>query len=164
MKKIIKNTNPNLNIKISIETRKKASNHPVHDLKFSAVLGTISAKSSILIRPAGMDPMVMSKKTIGFLGFGGLWCHSKFDDIAGDAMKTPLPTTLPPTEAINKNAGNPTISLQQSRRAVHRSRYIYNFIFKPERSVKTENWPYLGFIFIKYKYLLIVNRLIFILQ
>lgn len=54
------------------------------DLKFSAVLGTISAKSSILILPAGMLPMVTSKKTIGFLGFGGRTCHS---------------TLLPPNEA-----------------------------------------------------------------
>ena len=46
------------------------------NLKFSAVLGAISAKSSILIRPAGMVPIVTSKKTIGFLGFGGLKCHS----------------------------------------------------------------------------------------
>ncbi|WVZ01898.1 hypothetical protein V8G54_022704 [Vigna mungo] len=45
-------------------------------LKFSAVLGAMSAKSSILIRPAGMLPMVTSKKTIGFLGFGGRTCHS----------------------------------------------------------------------------------------
>ena len=46
------------------------------NLKFSAVFGTISAKSSILIRPAGKLPMVTSKKTIGFLAFGGLKCHS----------------------------------------------------------------------------------------
>ena len=51
------------------------------DLKFSAVLGAISAKSSILIRPAGMLPMVMSKKTIGFFGFGGLTCHSTPDPV-----------------------------------------------------------------------------------
>jgi hypothetical protein len=37
----------------------------------------MSAKSSILIRPAGKLPMVTSKKTIGFLGLGGLRCHSK---------------------------------------------------------------------------------------
>jgi len=46
------------------------------DLKFSAVLGAMSAKSSILILPAGMVPMVTSKKTMGFLGFGGRRCHS----------------------------------------------------------------------------------------
>ena len=45
-------------------------------LKFSAVLGVMSAKSSILILPAGMDPMVTSKKTMGFLGFGGRRCQS----------------------------------------------------------------------------------------
>lgn len=54
-------------------------------LKFSAVLGAMSAKSSILIRPAGMVPMVMSKNTMGFLGFGGRTCHS----------------TPPPADAIN---------------------------------------------------------------
>ena len=37
-----------------------------------------------MIRPAGMVPMVTSKKTIGFFGFGGLKCHS----------------TLPPPDAI----------------------------------------------------------------
>jgi hypothetical protein len=42
------------------------------NLKFSAVLGAISAKSSILIRPAGIEPIVTSKNTIGFLGFVGL--------------------------------------------------------------------------------------------
>jgi hypothetical protein len=47
--------------------------------KFSAVLGTMSAKSSILMRPAGMDPMVTSKNTTGFFGFGGRWCHSTDD-------------------------------------------------------------------------------------
>ena len=46
------------------------------DLKFSAVLGAMSAKSSILILPAGIVPMVTSKKTMGFLGFGGRRCHS----------------------------------------------------------------------------------------
>ena len=39
----------------------------------------MSAKSSILMRPAGMDPMVTSKNTTGFLGFGGRWCHSTDD-------------------------------------------------------------------------------------
>ena len=33
--------------------------------KFSAVLGVVSAKSSILMRPRGSPPRVMSKKTIG---------------------------------------------------------------------------------------------------
>jgi hypothetical protein len=46
------------------------------NLKFSAVFGTMSAKSSILIRPAGKLPMVTSKKTIGFLAFGCRKCHS----------------------------------------------------------------------------------------
>lgn len=67
---------------------KKHQNHELRYRKFSAVLGAISAKSSILMRPAGMLPMVMSKNTIGFLGFGGLWCHS---------------TPPPPTDAINRN-------------------------------------------------------------
>lgn len=34
--------------------------------KFSAVLGTTSARSSISTRPAGAPPMAMSKKTFGF--------------------------------------------------------------------------------------------------
>lgn len=59
-------------------------------LKFSAVLGAISAKSSILMRPAGMVPMVMSKKTTGFLGFGGRTCHST----------PPPPPAFPPPDAI----------------------------------------------------------------
>lgn len=62
-------------------------------LKFSAVLGAISAKSSILTRPAGMVPIVMSKKTTGFLGFWGLWCHST-TPVAGAAA------VAPPTDAI----------------------------------------------------------------
>lgn len=45
----------------------------------------MSAKSSILMRPAGMVPIVTSKNTIGFLGFGGRTCHS----------------TPPPPDAIN---------------------------------------------------------------
>lgn len=45
-------------------------------LKFSQVLGQMSAKSSILIRPAGMPPMVTSKKTIGLLGFLARACQS----------------------------------------------------------------------------------------
>lgn len=63
-------------------------------LKFSAVLGVISAKSSILTRPAGMVPIVMSKKTTGFLGFWGLWCHST-TPVAGAAA------VAPPTDAIS---------------------------------------------------------------
>ena len=35
-------------------------------LKFSAVRGTTSARSSISMRPLGEPPMVMSKKTTGF--------------------------------------------------------------------------------------------------
>nr|CAB3452894.1 unnamed protein product [Digitaria exilis] len=35
--------------------------------KFSAVLGTLSAKSSMTTRPALALPMRMSKKTLGFL-------------------------------------------------------------------------------------------------
>ena len=39
---------------------------PVHNWrKFSAVLGTISSNNSILTRPAGVSPMLMSKKTTG---------------------------------------------------------------------------------------------------
>ena len=40
---------------------------PVHKhLKFSTVLGTVSAYSSNTILPAGAPPMVMSKNTFGF--------------------------------------------------------------------------------------------------
>lgn len=49
----------------------------------------MSAKSSILIRPAGMVPIVTSKNTIGFFGFGGRTCHST------------LPPPPPPPDAIN---------------------------------------------------------------
>jgi hypothetical protein len=39
---------------------------PVHKhRKFSAVLGTTSERSSITMRPAGVPPMVMSRKTFG---------------------------------------------------------------------------------------------------
>lgn len=38
-------------------------------LKFSAVLGTTSAKSSNLILPTSVLPMEMSKKTTGLLEF-----------------------------------------------------------------------------------------------
>lgn len=60
-------------------TRERSDNAQLgggDNLKFSAVLGATSAKSSILILPAGMVPMVTSKKTTGFLGFGGRTCHS----------------------------------------------------------------------------------------
>ena len=40
---------------------------PVHSArKFSAVLGTTSARSVISMRPAGWPPIVMSKYTTGF--------------------------------------------------------------------------------------------------
>ena len=35
--------------------------------KFSAVFGTTSALSSMMMRPAGCPPIVMSKYTLGFL-------------------------------------------------------------------------------------------------
>jgi hypothetical protein len=42
-------------------------NSPVQNWrKFSAVLGHTSAKSSIFTRPAGIPPIVTSKKTTGF--------------------------------------------------------------------------------------------------
>lgn len=81
---------------IFVEKKKGKKN-----LKFSAVLGTMSAKSSILMRPAGMDPMVTSKKTMGFLGLGGLRCHS--DATAGAAEATTtllLVVEAAPPEAI----------------------------------------------------------------
>lgn len=74
-------------------------------LKFSAVLGAISAKSSILILPAGMLPMVTSKNTIGFLGFGGRTCHST----------PPLPFPPPTEEAIqtwNLKPPQPNLALR----------------------------------------------------
>lgn len=40
------------------------------DRKFSAVLGTTSAKSSITILPSSSPPMLMSKYTLGFGIFG----------------------------------------------------------------------------------------------
>lgn len=67
----LESTNKTLDTSIQQEVKKCQLN-----LKFSAVLGAISAKSSILILPAGMVPMVMSKNTTGFLGFGGRTCHS----------------------------------------------------------------------------------------
>ena len=39
--------------------------------KFSAVLGTMSAKSSILMRPTACPAIEMSKKTMGLSGFAG---------------------------------------------------------------------------------------------
>src|SRR5436309_2288611 len=43
---------------------------PTHSWsEFSAVLGHVSANSSISIRPAAWPPMVMSKNTLGFFGF-----------------------------------------------------------------------------------------------
>lgn len=66
--------------------RKRKTQSEQQCLKFSAVLGAISAKSSILMRPAAMVPMVMSKKTTGFLGFGGRTCHSTPPP---DAIETP---------------------------------------------------------------------------
>jgi hypothetical protein len=43
--------------------RDPAAHHsPVHKArKFSAVLGTTSARNSMMMRPAGLPPMVMSK-------------------------------------------------------------------------------------------------------
>lgn len=45
-----------------------------------------------MIRPAGIPPIVTSKNTIGFLGFGGLWCHSTTGAAAA--------VVLPPPDAI----------------------------------------------------------------
>lgn len=65
-------------------------------LKFSAVLGAMSAKSSILIRPAGMPPIETSKKTTGFLGFGGRTCHSTFPPPLEGAAVVAAATIPPP--------------------------------------------------------------------
>lgn len=67
-----KHKNSNFNAEIIVESMnidKGESQEKRDNLKFSAVLGAISAKSSILMRPAGIEPMVMSKNTTGFLGF-----------------------------------------------------------------------------------------------
>lgn len=72
-----------------------------HYRKFSAVLGAMSAKSSILIRPAGMDPMVTSKNTTGFFGFGGRWCHSTAAAAAvADGGVGPAEMAAPPVDAM----------------------------------------------------------------
>lgn len=72
-----------------------------HYRKFSAVLGAMSAKSSILIRPAGMDPMVTSKNTTGFFGFGGRWCHSTAAAAAvADGGVGPAEMAGPPVDAM----------------------------------------------------------------
>ena len=74
--------------------RRRRSKRKWEDLKFSAVLGAMSAKSSILIRPAGIPPIETSKKTTGFLGLGGLTCHSTFPTpLEGAAVG---PATIPP--------------------------------------------------------------------
>lgn len=67
--------------------------------KFSAVLGAMSAKSSILMRPAAMDPMVTSKNTTGFFGFGGRWCHST-DDAVADGGVGPAEMAAPPDAIV----------------------------------------------------------------
>jgi hypothetical protein len=59
----------------------------------------MSAKSSILMRPAGMDPMVTSKNTTGFFGFGGLWCQSTEVAVA-DGGVGPAEMAAPPVDAM----------------------------------------------------------------
>ena len=59
--------------KLSDEWEIKSAFHTRNDfmrfyLKFSAVLGTTSAKSSNFIRPASVVPILTSKKTTGLLG------------------------------------------------------------------------------------------------
>ena len=81
--------------------RRKREKRREEDLKFSAVLGAMSAKSSILIRPAGIPPIETSKKTTGFLGLGGLTCHSTFPPPLEGADAAPVgPATIPPPELI----------------------------------------------------------------
>lgn len=59
----------------------------------------MSAKSSILMRPAAMDPMVTSKNTTGFFGFGGRWCHST-DDAVADGGVGPAEMAAPPDAIV----------------------------------------------------------------
>nr|GMD71923.1 hypothetical protein Iba_chr12fCG3580 [Ipomoea batatas] len=80
-------------------------------MKFSAVLGAMSAKSSILIRPAGMFPMVMSKKTTGFFGTCGLRCHSTPAPSAAAAAPPPA-FPAPPPDAISSQPRNQPIALR----------------------------------------------------
>jgi len=47
------------------------------------------------MRPAGMDPMVTSKNTTGFFGFGGRWCHSTAVAVA-DGGVGPAEMAAPP--------------------------------------------------------------------
>ena len=54
--------------------KKKEENRKESHLKFSAVFGTTSANSSILMRPWGAPPMDTSKNTTGLLGFEGAVC------------------------------------------------------------------------------------------
>ena len=51
------------------------------------------------MRPAGMDPMVTSKNTTGFFGFGGRWCHSTAVAVA-DGGVGPAEMAAPPADAI----------------------------------------------------------------
>jgi hypothetical protein len=46
-----------------------------------------------------MDPMVTSKNTTGFFGFGGRWCHST-DVAVADGGVGPAEMAAPPVDAI----------------------------------------------------------------
>lgn len=57
----------NETIKSLVQGLEAYMNSPVHScLKFSAVLGTTLAKSSILTRPMSLPPIERSKNTMGF--------------------------------------------------------------------------------------------------
>ena len=60
--------------------RPASRNSPVHNcLKFSAVLGTTSAKSSTLTLPAGKPPIEISKKTTGLSGCLSEYCPASYE-------------------------------------------------------------------------------------
>lgn len=52
------------------------------------------------MRPAAMDPMVTSKNTTGFFGFGGRWCHSTDDAVVADGGVGPAEMAAPPDAIV----------------------------------------------------------------
>src|SRR6516162_10663671 len=90
--------------------------------KFSAVLGTTSANSSMTMRPASLPLMVTSKNTLGFAGFVHL--------LASDAdMRSPSPARFQLAEAIlhffseSQSHSSAAFSASQSRRPAGNHRH-----------------------------------------